>query len=170
MNALNPVFQIAQASDATLLAEIIRTSHTDVAIQFNLNKRNCPTHPSNCTADWIQTDMEKGIVYFLLLLLKIPIGCVAVETANPHLCYIERLSILPDHRHNGFGTALVDHGLKISKQQGAKKVSIGIIAQFTRLKHWYQQLGFIEQKTLDIEHLPFTVLLLEYPFNKERET
>jgi len=43
-----------------VLVDIIRQSFKDVALRFSLNQENCPTHPSNCTVEWIREDFRKG--------------------------------------------------------------------------------------------------------------
>ena len=37
-----------------------------VAERFGLTDENCPRHASNCTADWIEKDMDRGVTYFVL--------------------------------------------------------------------------------------------------------
>jgi hypothetical protein len=56
----------AAESDVTCLAGIIREASRDVAERFGLTPENCPKHPSNCTAEWIEAGFEKGIVYYIL--------------------------------------------------------------------------------------------------------
>ena len=50
----------ATRADIALLATIIRDSFRDVADRFDLTSQNCPTHPSNCTTEWIEKALEKG--------------------------------------------------------------------------------------------------------------
>ena len=38
----------------------------DVAKRFDLTLENAARHPSNCTEDWIQKDMERGVTYYAL--------------------------------------------------------------------------------------------------------
>jgi N-acetylglutamate synthase-like GNAT family acetyltransferase len=90
------------------------------------------------------------------------VGCVALEKASPDLYYLERLAVLPQYRRNGFGKALVDYVLLEAKAVGAKKLDIGIIAEQSELKLWYQQLGFVEGETKEFEHLPFLVTFMTY--------
>lgn len=152
----------AHTPDAGPIAEIIKASHTDVARRFDLTKDNCPKHPSNCITEWIEQDMQRGVNYFILNLDDIPVGCVAVEQAAADLCYIERLSVLPKNRHLGYGIRLMNHAFSVSRQMGAVKASIGIIEAFDLLKNWYKKIGFHKKETLTFDHLPFTVLIMEY--------
>jgi N-acetylglutamate synthase-like GNAT family acetyltransferase len=89
-------------------------------------------------------------------------GCVALEIPEPGLGYLERLAVLPAARHQGIGRRLVDHVFSQAKVSGVKKISIGIIAAQTDLKHWYQKVGFVEGATKEFEHLPFRVTFMTY--------
>jgi N-acetylglutamate synthase-like GNAT family acetyltransferase len=149
--------RMAGIHEAEIISAIVRTSHQDVAQRFHLTAENCPKHPSHCTAAWIEADMDRGVTYSLLLDANGPIGCVAVEHANAVMCYIERLSVLPDYRKQGCGEALVMHAMDAARALNVKAVGIGIIAEFTELKVWYEKLGFVPGETREFSHLPFRV-------------
>ena len=152
----------AAEADAGLLAGIIRQSHTDVARRFNLTPANCPKHPSNCAVEWIENDLARGVRYYLANWQEAPVGCVAIEKADPDMCYLERLSVLPENRRHGLGQRLVEHAIDVTADLGAARIGIGIIADFSELKTWYQKLGFREGQTKTFAHLPFQVLLMAH--------
>jgi N-acetylglutamate synthase-like GNAT family acetyltransferase len=153
--------------DIGVLAETIRRSFQDVAKRFDLTKENAPRHLSNCTEEWIEKDMERGVTYFALENENIVVGCVALERANPAVCYMERLAILPKQRRQGLGKALITHVLSQTKSLGAQRVNIGIIAEHTELKNWYKKIGFVAGKTKAFSHLPFRVTFMSCVLNKE---
>jgi N-acetylglutamate synthase-like GNAT family acetyltransferase len=157
--------QAATQKDIGILTEIIRGSFRDVADRFGLTQKNCPKHPSNCTVDWIQGDMDRGVTYLILEDDGFASGCVALEPAGSKLCYLERLAVRPPQRRRGFGRALVDYVLAEGKRSGARRVSIGIIAGQTELKNWYQKIGFVEAETKEFAHLPFRVTFMSYVVN-----
>ncbi len=152
----------ARTEDVEMLARIIRESFRDVAVRFSLTRKNCPKHPSNCTASWIESDKTRGVQYFILSIDDVPIGCAGLESPSSDLCYLERLSVLPEMRRQGFGKALIRHTLECAKAKGARQVSIGIIAKHTELKHWYMGIGFVEVQTKSFQHLPFQVSFLKF--------
>jgi GNAT superfamily N-acetyltransferase len=164
MPDLDTLIRKAGAADITLLSRLIRDSHQDVAGRFCLTPDNCPKHPSNCTDGWIEKDLIRGIVYYILEHKNIPVGCVAIEQSSTGVCFLERLSVLSEQRRRGFGRSLVNNALLNAKTLGAQEVGIGIIAQHTRLKVWYGKIGFSERETKDIPHLPFRVTLMSYVF------
>jgi len=162
---VNPKIRAGTRKDIAVLTEIIRSSFRDVADRFGLTQENCPTHPSNCTLEWIQRDMNRGVFYFILEENGLASGCVALEPAGSELCYLERLAVRPPQRRRGFGRALVEFVLTEAKRSRARRVSIGIIAEQTELKSWYQKIGFVEAETREIVHLPFRVTFMSYAVN-----
>lgn len=150
----------ATREDVSLLTTIIRKSFRDVAERFNLTPENCPTHPSNCTAEWINSALDKGIKYYILENNDEPCGCVALELARPEVCYLERLAVLPEYRRKGFGKALVRHALEEALKSKVRCVEIGIIAEHTELEEWYEKLGFLVKEKARFNHLPFNVTFM----------
>jgi len=151
----------AEPQDTESIAGIIRRSFRDVAVRFSLTQDNCPKHPSNCTRDWVESDLKRGVHYFILLDDNEPIGCVGLEKAGSDQCYLERLAVLPERRRNGFGRRLAGYALSQAKAGRAHRVSIGIIAEQTELKEWYARLGFTTNETKSFPHLPFQVTFME---------
>lgn len=164
---LSPKIRLCTQKDIAVLLDTIRRSFQDVALRFGLTQENAPRHPSNCTEDWIQKDMERGITYFVVENENVVVGCAALEQANPDVCYLERLAVLSGQRRRGFGKKLVTHVLSEAKSLGAHRVNIGIIAQHSELKNWYREIGFIEGETKEFSHLPFRVTFMSCVLNKE---
>lgn len=156
----------ATKNDRDVLAKLIRDSFRDVAHRFSLTKENCPKHPSNCAPSWIEADISRGVQYYLLCAAENPIGCVAIEKASADVFYLERLSVLPEMRGRHFGILLVHHALACAAAKGARKIGIGIIDAQPDLKEWYARLGFVVTGTKSFLHLPFTVCLMEFGYDK----
>jgi N-acetylglutamate synthase-like GNAT family acetyltransferase len=152
----------ATSDDVPVLTDVIRRAFRDVADRFGLTAENCPKHPSNCEREWIESDLSRGVTYFVLLEQGKPRGCVAVEVATDDTCYLERLAVLPEHRNAGFGRRLVERALREAESAGSAVVSVGIIARHTELREWYRRLRFVESGMERFEHLPFEVAFLRY--------
>jgi N-acetylglutamate synthase-like GNAT family acetyltransferase len=150
----------ANSADISLLSSLVRQSYCDVAERFTLTPANCPKHPSNCTDEWIENDLARGVSYFILEHRNIPAGCAAIEKAEVDLCYLERLAVLPHERKRGLGSQLVEHIFRTARERESKKISIGIIAAQTELKQWYRKFGFVEGETKEFNHLPFRVTFM----------
>jgi ribosomal protein S18 acetylase RimI-like enzyme len=158
---VTPVIREATREDAPLLAAVIRDSFRDVASRFDLTPDNCPTHPSNCVPEWVESATAKGMRYFVLESGGEPVGCVALEQAGPDICRLEWLAVLPKHRRHGFGDALVRHVLHEARRMGAATVKLAIIADHSELKAWYEQRGFAVTGSQRFDHLPFEVAFMQ---------
>lgn len=153
--------EINNESELRDSARVIRNAFKTVALEFNLTRKNCPTHPSFVTVRQLNELRRRGLKLFGLFLGDTQIGFVAVEKADKSLFYIEKLAILLEHRHNGYGKKLMEFALEYIKVNGGKKVSIGIIDEHIVLKNWYRELGFEVTTTKKFAHLPFTVCFME---------
>jgi ribosomal protein S18 acetylase RimI-like enzyme len=149
-------------------AAVVRESFKTVAREFNLTKENCPTHPSLVTFDQLMGLHRKGLRFFGLFVDMAQFGFVAVERGDDTVYYMEKLAVLPQARHQGYGEQLVRFTVDYAAKQGAGKLSIGTIHEHTVLKEWYKSLGFVETGTKKFDHLPFTVCFMEkeIPGNK----
>ncbi len=141
--------------------DIIQKSFSTVACQFNLTRDNCPTHPSFIQLENLLELKRKGLTFFGLFIGDIQAGFIAVERSENGLFFIEKLSVLPEQRHNGYGKKLVLFAVDYIKNHNGKKISIGIIDGQTILKEWYKGCGFVETGTKSFKHLPFTVCFME---------
>ncbi len=68
---------------------------------------------------------------------------------------------MPEYRHKGLGTRLLDYAREQVGEMGGKRISIGIIEENAVLKNWYLAYGFKPTGTRKFEHLPFTVGFME---------
>jgi N-acetylglutamate synthase-like GNAT family acetyltransferase len=148
----------ATIEDVPLLVKLIRDSFRDVAVRFGLTRENCPTHASNCTAEWVASAINGGHRFYILQSDGVPCGCAAIERTEDQTCKLKRLGVLPEFRKKGMGEALVRHGLAEPRRLGAKRVEIGVIADHTELRDWYARLGFrVDRQSVSVGHLPFKV-------------
>jgi N-acetylglutamate synthase-like GNAT family acetyltransferase len=156
--------RVGTSTDIDVLTEIIQDSFLDVAERFGLTPQNSPTHPSNCSSEWIIREMNRGVTYYILENGEQPVGCVALEKISDEVCYLERLAVLPEQRRQGFGEALVKHALSEARNLGVFRVQIGIIAEHRELYDWYEKLGFeiVEEKIFP--QLVFPVSFMSYYF------
>ncbi len=158
----------ATSEDTGTIARLVSESNRDVALKFGLNRDNCAKHPSFCTSDWVEADFARGERYFIAEedgdggRDGHPIACVAYETPSATLAYLNRLSVLPEHRRAGVGTALVAHIVALARAASIRTISIGVIGEHADLQAWYRKLGFTSGETRTFPHLPFSVLYMSY--------
>lgn len=142
-------------------AEVIRKAFETVAEELGLTRENAPTFPAFLGPDAMEKLRENGAAMFGAYEGENCIGFVVAQNAGEGVFYLERLAVLPEHRHAGTGRKLMDTVFDYVRENGGRKVSIGIINENLRLKKWYIQYGFIETGLRKFDHLPFTVCFME---------
>jgi len=152
---------ISDAADIVISVDVIRDSFRTVAEEFGLTPENCPTHPSFLTLSQLNKLKDKGVRFFGLFLGNNQIGFIAIEKADTSLYYIEKLAVLPEYRHEGYGAKLIGYAFDYIRNYNGKRVSIAIIEEHTILKNWYKELGFEEVEKIKLPYLPFTVCFME---------
>jgi ribosomal protein S18 acetylase RimI-like enzyme len=142
-------------------AEVIRCGFQTVADDFGLTEDKVPTNGAFIKTERLITDKAKGNLMYNLLEQGRIVGFMQLEKANDTTYYLEKISVLPECRHSGYGTALLDYAKAKIEELGAKKLGIAIIEENLVLKDWYIKNGFTPTGTKKFEHLPFTVSFLE---------
>ena len=161
-NKIPMLIREATAHDLDVLAMLVSTSNSDVALEFNLNSQNSPKHPSFCTPAWIEQDLARDERYFILEQEGQARACVAYERPQDALAYLNRLSVLPAYRNQGLGARLVRFIVKLASSDAVNVISIGVIGEHLRLQRWYGQLGFTSGARKQFAHLPFAVQYMSY--------
>jgi diamine N-acetyltransferase len=153
--------EIANEKEIENSVKIIADSFQTVAIEFKLTKDNCPTHPSLVTLKQLNEMKRKGLKLSGLFEGDVQVGFAAVEKKKHKVFNLEKLSVLPEYRHKGYGGKLVEFAEEYVKNAGGEKLSIGIINEHAVLKKWYEAKGFKETSIVKFEQLPFTVCFME---------
>jgi ribosomal protein S18 acetylase RimI-like enzyme len=144
------------------LRGVLQAAFGTVAAEFYLTRENAPSNPAFITLPALKKSLDRGLIMFGLFRRGELIGCIGIEDSKKdNVFFIERVAVLPEHRHNGFGKKLMDFALETIKERNGRKISIGIIDENTVLKEWYQQQGFSPVAVKRFPHLPFTVAFLE---------
>jgi len=147
--------------EVPLAAGIIRRAFATVAEEFGLTPENCPSHPTFLTEERLQGEVDRGLRLFILQEGDTPVGVVGLRRLEDGTTALERLAVLPEHRHQGYGMQLVEFICRQVKQEGSEKVSLQIIDEHAVLKNWYARLGFAAVGVRQFPHLPFTVCFME---------
>ena len=150
----------ATSRDAEALVGLIRPAFKEVADRFGLTPGSSPRHPSNCTVEWVKTEIADGVRYFILEEDGKPVGCVGIDPANPQTFYIQRLAVLPELQKKGYGSVLMEYAIGVAKEMDAPRVATGILSDNFELKSWYRQRGFAVTNIKRLPHLPFEVTFM----------
>ncbi len=148
--------------EAAKIAEIISCANSEIAEKFGLNRQNCSKHPSFCTTEWVEKDIDRGALYFSYIKGDITAGCVAYERADNNMAFLNRLAVLPELQRHGIGERLVGHFFNYAKKDNVENISVGIIARHHDLINWYEKLGFTKKEVKKYPHLPFDVAFMTY--------
>jgi GNAT superfamily N-acetyltransferase len=163
MNA--PEGEIIEVVDETLFPaclDVIRTAFGTVAAELGFTAQTAPTNPAFWTLDHLLRTRREGARLFALLASGAPVATVALRPARRQAVLdLTRLAVLPQHRHRGYGRALLDRAFGVARSAGAGTIAISIIAENRPLERWYLAYGFSSTGTRTFDHLPFTVEFME---------
>ena len=142
--------------------EVIHRSFRTVAETLGLTKENCPKHTSFLPLSFLETQKHWGWRMFALYVGEKMVGYMSLSKGSDGAYELHNLAVLPEYRHMGLGTQLLDHAKETVKALGGSVIKIGIIEESTVLKNWYIANGFVPTGTKKFDHLPFTSGYLEW--------
>ena len=157
----NMIKEIKDTTELSRGVQVLRNSFMTVAAALNLTRENCPTNAAFTTIEQLRQLWERGVGFFGWYDNKKLIGIVAIEHAGEGIYYMERLAVLPEYRHRGYGRELADFVYSYVEEKRGKRISIGIIDENSLLKEWYKEQGYVETGKKEYDHLPFTVCFME---------
>ena len=155
------IHEVTQEIELEESCRVIREAFATVAAEFGLTVQNNSTNPAFIGFDNLQAMQAKGVRLFGMYEGGEQIGFAAIEKNDDNLYYLEKLAVHPKHRHRGYGKGLIDFTVEYVRNNGGKKIGIGLIDENRVLKDWYYRYGFMETGTKHFQHLPFTVCLME---------
>ena len=161
MTSANFTF-INPGDDLSTVVQVLNRSHGTVAKDFNFTKDNNPTNNAFIDEPTLRAQLSNGIDLYAISIQRQTIGCIAIEksTKETDTFYIEKVSVLPEFRNQGYGVQLMNFATLRIKELGGKSVSIALIDSNTKLKNWYDSQGFVETGIKEFEHLPFKVCFM----------
>lgn len=162
MNSQEDFIYIAPEQDLSTIVKVLNLSHGTIARDFNFTKEDNPTNNAFIDEKTLREQLNNGIELYGLKMNNRLVGCIAIEKSKrePSTYYIEKVSVLPEFRHQGIGVRLMDFATAKIKDAGGQIISIALIDSNTKLKKWYLSQGFIETGFKDFEHLPFRVCFM----------
>jgi len=99
-----------------------------------------PSGAHNETIDTVRRKLAGGAAVMATVADE-PVGFAFYEAADD-LLYFGRLSVLPQWRNNGIGSALLDYVEQRARQTGAAGVRLGVRLQLPHLIARYERLGY----------------------------
>lgn len=157
----------ARAEELEECLEVIRKSFSTVAEQFGINRENCPAHTSFITIGHLTNQMKWGWNMLALHAGGRIVGYASVSSRDAGTCELHNVAVLPEYRHRGYGRLLLDRARECARARGAKRIVLGMIAEHTVLRRWYEANGFVFTGEKKFAHLPFTTGFMEWREEKE---
>lgn len=147
-------------TDADHIAHIIQIAFSEQASLLNINKMQHPNYVAFETPQSVQKRLENGDNIFIAQCDKIPIGTISYKIQTTEKSEIKRLAILPQYRGHSFGIKMMNAVETILQEQDIKHLELNIVAQFEKLRLYYEKMGYRSVETKRYPTLPFDVLIM----------
>lgn len=137
---------------------VIRRSHQSVADEFGFTPENAPRYVAFATDEnrlIRQMDMERRLM-FLDEENGVIRGYYSLLLKDHGECELGSLSVLPEYRHQGIGTALLKHAADTAGKQNCRIMRLSIVEENKRLRQWYERNGAVHTGTEKFDFFPFT--------------
>ncbi|NLL73664.1 MAG: GNAT family N-acetyltransferase [Clostridiales bacterium] len=142
--------------------DVIRKSFSTEVEKLGLNEQNCPDHIGFAKMEKLEYHLNCGVHMYGLYDNKQLIGHISLSEKENGVFDLYNLSILPEHRNNGYGTFMLNFAKVKVREMGGKKITVAIIEKNTILRDWYRVNGFVQRGTKRYEHLPYPVRYMEW--------
>lgn len=137
-----------------------------MAQDFGWTRDSAPGHVSFRTNDQLASKQEDGYYPFGLFVGKTLVGFVSLTDMGNGIYELNKLAVLPEWRHHGYGKKLLDFCKEKVRELGGSKIKLDIIEENTILKNWYAANGFVHIASKKFGHLPFTTGYMEWEVAK----
>lgn len=153
---------ITPHEDLCEIVHVLNISHGTVASDFGFTKETNPTNNAFIDESTLRDQLNNGIELYAISDNDKLVGCIAIEKSSREAdtYYIEKVSVIPEFRNQGYGVELMNFATSKIKKLGSKAVSISLIDSNAKLKNWYSDQGFAESGFKDFDHLPFRVCFM----------
>ncbi len=156
--------------DIPSCARVIRKGFYTVANEFHLTIDNCKTNGAFIKSNKLLQEKSKGTEFFYLSYKMKKIGFMGIKQVDSKAYEIQKITILPKYRHNGFGAILLNYAIEYAENRNAEFINVNIINENLKLKQWYLNNGFKFLYTEKFDTLPFIVGYMSYKNRKRQLT
>ncbi|MDE5604862.1 MAG: GNAT family N-acetyltransferase [Eubacterium sp.] len=151
---------IDDINQLSVCLDIIHKSFETVAKEFHFTKENCPRHTSFMPIEKLEEQFNNEYQMFLYSYKNNYAGFFSVHIEDNSL-ELNTLGVLPEYRRNGIGKEIIDFSKEYAATHNCSTIKISIVEENTKLRKWYESLGFKHTETKIIPDLPFTVGYME---------
>ena len=132
-----PEWRLREATelDAEIVASILRA-----AFEGYRGRIEPPSGAHAATAATVREKMKRACV-ILALAGEEAAGCIFCQPGEGHL-YFSRLAVLPAHRRQGLGRALIEQVEERARAMRLPRVRLGVRIVLDRQRAYYERLGY----------------------------
>ena len=142
---------------------VIRESFGTVAEELGFHEGNAPRFTAFATTEdrllW-HMEGEHRLMFAFHDQDRI-VGYYSLHMVDGCMWELSNLCVLPGYRHNGIGSALLQHAVKTAREQGCQTLQIGIVEENRVLRKWYEDHGFNHTGIRKFDFFPFTCGYME---------
>ncbi len=157
----------AQVEDAEIISKIIRESFKTQSEILKISEDDYPNYVAFETVESVANRMDRSDTIVIAYLNDKPVGTVSFrnDPEEEQRGHIIRLAILPRFRGHSYGEHLMAYAETKLRERGVKFIELCIVAQFKRLREYYENLGYTPRETRSHAGFPFEILYMEnkYP-------
>ena len=145
---------------------VIHAAYESVAEQFGITDENTPNRGhASLPIEELEMQFQRGRFMYGYSVQNRIVGFISFTKSSEHgkdCVKINDIVVLPEHQHNGIGTAMLDFAKDQALAFGIKKVTLGMIDDNTVLKEWYIKNGFNQFMAIQYDGAPFLAGYMEW--------
>ena len=143
MNIREAIVPVNIIENSNTITRLLKESFIGIADKMGFTKANCPNHVAFITEERVIEQLGKENAFcFGIQENGIWIGFVAVAPYRDGY-EITRLAVAPEHRHKGYGRALMDAACNKARELGLVSIGLGTLYENRILVKWYESQGFV---------------------------
>ena len=149
-----------QASDIPVSAQIIRVAFAAIALDYGITQGDYPAHSAFLEEEALMDELRGGAWMIGLFEGGLQAGFLSLRPHGEGAFYLERLAVLPQCRHKGYGEKLLDCATAMVAAAGGGSILLGALHENERLVRWYARYGFREAAAHEYASIPRAVSMM----------
>lgn len=135
--------------------EIVHEAFSVNCKMFGFTKENYPSCAAFLTLSDLEEAKKIGTHFYAVFVGDEMAGCVQLKRTAPDAYAFTRFAVLPKYQHFGFGRVLIAHCKEKAREYGGKKMSLLMMYDNEKLRHFYESCGFVLARTQKDDEHPF---------------
>ena len=143
MDNKNVILPVNILADGLAITQLLRNSFIGIANEMGIIEDENPNYVAFIARERLIEQLYNENAYFFgIQKNSMWIGFVAVAPYGDTY-EITRLAVAPEHRHKGYGRALMDAACGKARDLGLTSIGLGTLYENKVLVKWYEAQGFV---------------------------